>query len=324
MKKQFSLLFLGSFLLGSFLPLTASALIFNLPEKGNDLVGEIQAVTTEPEDNFNTLGRQFDVGYCELIEANPDVNPEDLPPGTPLTIPTRFILPNVPHQGIVINLAELRLYYFPSGTNEVWTYPIGIGRQGWVTPLCETTIASKKEKPTWIVPKSIQADRAAQGVELPDRVPPGPDNPLGDYALRLEKLRTYLVHGTNDPAGVGRRSSAGCVRMFPEDIEALFKHVKVGTPVRIINDSYKIGWSNEKLYLEAHLPLQEQQAELENDLSPIAQAILTAVSGNKRMVDWAKVERIVTWQTGIPYCIAKKPESVQNELEVVEENEEVS
>lgn len=280
------------------------ALVFTLPEKDSDIVGKVQEIITAPGDNFHTIGRRYDVGYYELIEANPDVNPDNTPEGTEIVIPSRFILPNGPRQGIVVNLPELRLYYFPPGENQVWTYPIGIGRQGWLTPTCTTTIVSKKEKPTWIVPKSIQADRAKQGVTLPDKVLPGPDNPLGDYALRLG-LITYLIHGTNDPDGVGRRSSAGCIRMFPEDVKDLFKSVKIGTSVRVMNDSYKLGWHYRKLYLETHLPLQEQQAEFDSDLTPMVQAILTATHEDKEIVNWDKVDEAVKCQSGLPLCISK-------------------
>lgn len=290
----------------------ASALVLPLPAKDNVVIGHMQTMQAEQNDDFNTIGRRFDVGFYQLVEANPEVNPNNICPGTEIIIPNRYILPNVARQGIVINLAELRLYYFPSDKNEVWTFPIGIGRQGWLTPLCVTHIVSKKEKPTWIVPKSIQADRAAQGVTLPDKVLPGPENPLGDYAMRLG-LQTYLIHGTNDPVGVGRRSSAGCVRMFPEDIETLFKHVKVGTPVRIINEPYKIGWNNNKLYLEAHLPLQEQKAKSDDDLTALASQILEATHHKKDIIDWPKVDDVSECHPGFPECIAILEKSPQND-----------
>lgn len=303
MKKLISILSMAFFALFTIYSPTAFALIFTLPPESVDVIGHVQKTVAEKGDNFNTIGRRYDVGYYALIEANPEVNPDTIPEGTAVIIPTRFIIPNVPRKGIIINLSELRLYYFPPEKNEVWTFPIGIGRQGWLTPTIITTIIAKKEKPTWVVPASIKADRAAQGVKLPDKVLPGPDNPLGDYALRLG-LPTYLIHGTNDPVGVGRRSSSGCVRMFPEDIEALFKAVKIGTQVHVINEPYKIGWIHEKLYLEAHLPLQEQQAELA-DLIPVAQLILTATHEDKDAVDWDKVDRMIESQSGIPRYIGK-------------------
>jgi L,D-transpeptidase ErfK/SrfK len=290
---------------GVFFSSATFALTFTLPEKGNSVIGHVQKIITEPGDDFNSIARLFDVGYCGLIEANPDIDPENVPPGTMITVPTRFILPNVPREGVIVNLAELRMYYFPKNQNEVWTFPIGIGRQGWLTPLRTTNIVSKKEKPTWVVPKSIQIDRAAQGVQLPDRVLPGPENPLGNYALRLGVgLETYLIHGTNEPKGVGRRSSAGCVRMYPEDIEFLFKHVEVGTPVRVINNAYKVGWNGNTLYLEAHLPLQEQQDGFDNDLTDVVQIILTAAHKNKELVNWDKVECVCNRHSGIPRPIS--------------------
>lgn len=286
---------------------TAAALVFPLPPKGVDVVGQLQTIMTDDTDDFHSISQDYNVGYYELVEANPGLNPDAIPKDTSVVIPSRFILPDAPREGIIVNLAELRLYYFPPGKNEVWTYPIGIGREGWLTPVCLTKVVSKKEKPTWIVPKSIHDDRAKQGVELPEKVSPGPDNPLGDYALRLGMLTSgaYLIHGTNDPSGVGRRSSSGCVRMFPEDIETLFKSVAVGTPVRILNNAYKIGWYYKNLYLEAHLPLQEQQAEFKRDLTPIVQSILTATEQNKDAVDWDKVQEIITDESGIPCCISQ-------------------
>lgn len=304
MKKLFYFIYAAIATIGICFSGNTYALVFTLPPQDSDIVGKIQEITTVSGDNFHTIGRRYDVGYYELIEANPDISPESIPEGTHVVIPTRFILPNAPRQGIIVNLPELRLYYFPPGENQVWTYPIGIGRQGWLTPTCTTTIISKKEKPTWIVPKSIQADRAKQGVKLPDKVLPGPENPLGDYALRLG-LVTYLIHGTNDPDGVGRRSSAGCIRMFPEDVKELFKPVKVGTPVRIMNDSYKLGWHYKKLYLETHLPLQEQKAEFDSDLTPMVQAIMTAAHENKETVNWDRVDEAVECQSGLPLCISK-------------------
>ncbi len=296
------------------------ALTFALPEKDNDIVGQVKEVTAEAGDSFAAIGRRYDVGYYELIEANPNVNPDNTPGGTTIVIPSRFILPNAPRKGIVINLAELRLYYFPPDKNQVWTYPIGIGRQGWLTPTCNTTIIAKKEKPTWIVPKSVKEDRAAHGVDLPDKVLPGPDNPLGDYAMRLG-LATYLVHGTNEPSGVGRRSSAGCIRMFPEDVEELFKSVKIGTPVHIVNDAYKVGWYYRKLYLEAHLPLQEQREGFDNDLTPVVEAILTATHENKDVVNWDAVNEVATFESGIPHCISRSAEAAPQE-ETADEKED--
>jgi L,D-transpeptidase ErfK/SrfK len=311
MKKRMLTIYTAFFALLSFYSSTIYALTFTLPPAANNVIGHVQKVVADEGDDFHTLGRRYDVGYYALIEANPDVNPDKIDEGTLIVVPTRFILPNAPHKGIIINLPELRLYYFPPGKNEVWIFPIGIGRQGWLTPTVVTTIIGKKEKPTWVVPASIKADRASQGVQLPDKVLPGPENPLGDYALRLG-LPTYLIHGTNDPVGVGRRSSSGCVRMFPEDIEALFKAVKVGTQVRVMNEPYKIGWDHEKLYLEAHLPLQEQQAELA-DLTPVAQMILNATHDNKDVVNWDKVDRMVECQSGIPHCIQKPSKPLEKE-----------
>jgi L,D-transpeptidase ErfK/SrfK len=234
---------------------SAFAQTFVLPSKNTMMVGNVTWTQALPGDTFNTLGRRFDLGYAELLEANPGVDPKHLAPGTIIVIPSRFILPPGPRHGLVINLAELRIYYYPAKRAVVETYPVGIGREGWDTPLGPSWIAQKMINPTWVVPPAIREDRKKEGVYLPKQVPPGPDNPLGGYALRLKQL-TYLIHGTNDSEGIGRRSSAGCLRMYPEDIEHLFPQIKTKDPVYIINVPNKLARQGHRLYLEAHVPLQ--------------------------------------------------------------------
>lgn len=224
----------------------ATALTFVLPAHGDDVVGHVQWTQALPGDTFNKIGRRYDMGYFELVEANPMINPDHPQPGSIIVIPSRFILPPKRH-GLVINLAELRIYYYPPHRHVVITYPVGIGREGWDTPLGPSWIAEKMRNPIWTVPESIRKDRAKEGVHLPVKVPPGPDNPLGGYAMRL-KQATYLIHGTNDSQGVGRRSSAGCIRLFPEDIESLFAEVARKEKVTIIDLPYKFGWEKHRLF----------------------------------------------------------------------------
>ena len=181
----------------------ASAAVFPLPPPGNDVVGSESTLIADGVADLHAIGRAHDLGFCELTEANPGISETAVPKkGTRLVLPGRFLLPRI-HEGVVINIAELRLFYFPAGESVVYTYPIGVGRVGWVTPIGRTRIVKKKVKPTWIAPKSVQAAAAAEGRIIPDQIPPGPDNPLGEYSLRLGFNEPYLIHGTNDPSGVG-------------------------------------------------------------------------------------------------------------------------
>lgn len=288
------------------------AATFSLPKADDDMVGNVQMAVVKTGDTFSTIARHYDVGYYQLVEANPHVNPDQPPVGTVLIVPSEYILPAV-HEGIVVNVAELRLYYFPKGQNSVMTFPLGIGRQDWETPLGVLSIVQKIKNPTWYVPDSIRADRAKSGVNLPKSVKPGPDNPLGNYALRLSKW-TYLIHGTNDPSGVGRRSSSGCLRMYPEDIQALFNLAFVGMPVRIIDLPYKAGWRQDKLYLEAHLPLQEMQVTDQGKYDElIKQAINDAIEKHPQiLVSWQDAKTIAAEQQGLPQVIGQLPMVASN------------
>lgn len=282
----------------------SAALIFPLPPAGTDVVGQVQITQALPGDSFSSIGRRFDVGYFQLVEANPGINPDQVPAGTIVVVPSKFVLPPVPRKGIVISLAELRLYYYPPNSNEVITYPVGIGRQGWSSPLGITKVVEKTVNPVWVVPDSIKQDRAKQGVFLPASVPPGPDNPLGGYRMRLGiENQTYLIHGTNDYTGVGRRSSSGCVRMLPEDVEELFQKVTVGTQVNIVNNAYKAGWSQGKLYLEAHEPLQEQQLNGDPLIATMKQVVQNAIKTHSGVVYWNKAEQVASSQNGVPQTI---------------------
>jgi L,D-transpeptidase ErfK/SrfK len=216
-----------------------------------------------------------------------------------VNLPTQFILPPGPREGIVINLAELRLYYYPPGEGRVITHPLGIGREGWSTPTGEFKITTKTPNPTWRPPETIRAEHAANGDPLPEVVPPGPDNPLGAYAMRLSNPQ-YLIHGTNRPWGVGMRVSHGCIRLYPEDIKTLFPQVAKGTPVRIINAPYKAGWLNGMLFIEAHPPLSEQLADGAS-LTPLIQAVLAAHGeGSQANLDWEQVRGIAKQHNGVP------------------------
>lgn len=239
----------------------ASAAEYSLPPAGTDLIGENRIVQVRPGESLADIARDQDVGHLEIRAANPALDFWLPDVGTVVHIPARHILPPANRSGIVLNLPELRLYYFPpagrAGDPErVITHPVSIGRMDWSTPLGETRISAKVRKPAWTPPASLHAEARAEGRSLPRVVPPGPDNPLGDFALRLA-LPGYLIHGTNRPYGVGMRVTHGCVRMYPEDIESLFPLVGVGTKVTILNEPVKVGWQGDALYIEVHAPLEE-------------------------------------------------------------------
>jgi L,D-transpeptidase ErfK/SrfK len=277
----------------------AAALTFTLPEQGNDLVGQTFKYTTRYEETFSDIARFYDIGYRQLMHANPSVDPWLPGEGTEIIIPQQYILPPGPREGIVINLAELRLYYYPKDRNEVITHPLGIGREGWSTPVGETRIIGKKKDPTWTVPASILKEHEEDGNPLPPVVPAGPNNPLGSHALYLG-IPGYLMHGTNKPFGVGMRVSHGCIRLYPEDIAPFFAEVAVGTPVRIINQPYKAGWKDGELYVQAHPPLIEEQQEHGINQTDLIVEVLRLLGNDERKPDWEQLQEFGDNQTGIP------------------------
>ena len=303
---------------------------------GDEVFGEVQVIEARHEDTFVSLARTYNVGYEELRQANPGVD-EWLPgEGTKISIPSLYVLPRAPQRGIVVNVAELRMYYFPAqsgplpegvapGSRRVITHPISIGRMDWSTPLGVTTITGKVANPSWYPPQSIRDEHAARNDILPRVVPPGPDNPLGLHAMRLG-LPGYLIHGTNKPSGVGMRVTHGCVRMFPEDIEALYKTVPTGTSVNIVNQPVKIGWKVDgTLYLEAHPALMESNVDgeavavteivdaaapsieepiQESPLTSLMRAYIAATEERHVDLDWDTAERIAQFGNGIPQAVS--------------------
>ncbi len=281
-------------------PLWAAAAEYPLPLPGNDIVGEISSVTTRYEDTLSDIARGHDLGYSEITEANPGIDPWLPGEGIEIILPTRFILPPGPRQGIVINLPELRLYYYPKGEHRVITHPLGIGREGWATPTGNARVTGKRANPTWTPPESIRREYEAKGTPLPKVIGPGPENPLGLHAIYLS-LPGYLLHGTNKPYGVGMRVSHGCIRLYPEDIASLFPRVPAGIPVRIINQPYKAGWLDGRLYLEAHLPLSEQRHSQKDAFPSVEQTIKEALSDHPDIhPDWKLIRSIVAEHRGVP------------------------
>lgn len=218
---------------------------FTLPPGAGDLVGQEDYLTGAKADTLADVAREFGLGHQEIRIANPAVEFWLLPDDARVLLPRRHVLPDAVREGIVLNVPEMRLYYYPQACAadqpcRVQTYPVSIGRMDWKTPLGTTRVTAKVENPSWTPPESIRQEAAAEGKQLPAVVPPGPDNPLGAHALYLD-LPGYRIHGTNRPYGVGMRVTHGCVRMYPEDIASLFGQVEVGARVQILDQPVKFG-----------------------------------------------------------------------------------
>ena len=296
--------YISIFLIGLLLE-TATADIYELPPEGFDVVGAVSTITARHEDTLVDIARRHGLGYEDIVRANPDLNPWLPGEGAEVILPTRFILPPGPREGVVLNLAEYRLYFYPKPKDGerayVMTYPISIGRMDWETPLGLTEVISKVVDPAWYPPKSVREEHAADGDPLPAIVPAGPNNPLGRFAMRLS-MPGYLIHSTNRPAGVGMRVSHGCIRMFPEDIEYLFDRVDISTKVRIINEPLKFGWSGDELVMESHPLLEESEKD---PLTSVTELFISATGERSGKLDWHLAEEVVDRSDGIPIPVGK-------------------
>jgi L,D-transpeptidase ErfK/SrfK len=278
---------------------------YPLPPPGESVIGEVIALPGDRRDTLSDIARRYNVGWDAIRQANPGVDAWMVDRDVPVILPTQYILPDAPREGIVLNLAEMRLYYFPPAKagqpREVVTYPASIGRMDWRTPLGATKIVRKTENPVWTPPASIKREHAEKGDILPDTVPAGDDNPLGRHALYLGHAG-YLIHGTNRPYGIGMRVTHGCVRLYPEDVEALFKKVPVGTKVLMLDTPFKAGWKGDVLYVEAHPAFNEEaEPEAHKDISPVRQVVLDAVRGQSHgPIDWTEIELIAREASGVP------------------------
>lgn len=287
-------------------PWTTFAAEYPLPAGPAAVIGELHSVEANYEDTLLDIGRRNGVGYEEIIAANPGVDPWIPGAGTRILIPSLFVLPDTPREGIVVNLPEHRLYYFPKPkpgqAPVVVTYPVSVGKMDWKTPLGLTHVADKRVRPTWYPPESVRREHEADGRPLPKAVPPGPDNPLGEYAMKLAiPGGAYLIHGTNLPAGVGMQITHGCIRMYPEDIEKFFQTIAVGTPVRILHQPYKMGWQGDTLYMEVHAPLLDQQDSEAQSLTSITRMLVVATRDRASVpIDWAGAEKVFRGATGVP------------------------
>jgi len=228
----------------------------------DDVVGIVQIIRARDEDTLSDIARRFNVGYEEIVSANPGVDPWLPKAGTEVVIPTEFVLPDAKREGIVINLAAMRLFYFPKikpgELQQVITHPIGIGRVGWRTPEGSTQIVSKTEDPAWTPTPAIRKEHAADGDPLPKVVPPGPDNPMGTHVLKLG-WPEYAIHGTNKPPSIGLRGTHGCLRLYPEDIVSIYDAVPVGTPVTVVNQPLLVGWRGDTLILQTYPVLEDDK-----------------------------------------------------------------
>lgn len=279
----------------------------------DDVVGAVQVTVASKEDTLPDIARRFNVGYEEIVRANPGVDPWLPGAGRNIVVPTRFVLPDAPREGIVINVAAMRLYFFPphkkGEPQTVYTYPIGIGKVGWSTPMGTTTIVGHEKDPIWRPSAALRKDHFNDnGEDLPAVVPAGPDNPLGKYEMRLG-WSSYLIHGTNKPYGIGLRSSHGCMRLYPEDIEKLYYMAPDGMPVRVVNQPFVFGFHDQQLYLQAYTVLEDdtrdwnhaQQKLLSHGL---ATHIQKSLKDSGTQIDWDSVSAITHSPRGIPVPVS--------------------
>jgi L,D-transpeptidase ErfK/SrfK len=258
------------------------------------------------EDTLLDVARRFDLGYVEIVAANPGTDPWIPGEGTNVVLPTVHLPPDAAPEGIIVNLADMRLYYFAEPGGSMQSFPIGIGREGLLTPLGSTEVVRKNKDPSWRPTPRMRAEDP----ELPEVVPPGPDNPLGNRAMYLGWPQ-YLIHGTNKPFGIGRRTSSGCVRMYPEDVEYLFDQIAIGTKVTVVDQPIKLSWIGDALYIEAH-PTQAQsdQIEASGRFDPILDSrvvdqVLAVAGSNAPALDWSRIRQATIERRGYPIRVTR-------------------
>lgn len=297
------------------LPTPVATHEFLFDPQHDDVLGRVQAVVIGADDTLPDIARRFNLGYEEILRANPGVDPWVPGAGRRIVLPTQFVLPDAPRTGIVVNIAAMRLYYFPKHANgepaRVITHPIGIGKVGWATPEGATEIRARVKDPVWTPPASVRKEHREDGEELPAKVPAGPDNPLGAYLFRLG-WPGYLIHGTNKPYGVGMRSSHGCIRLYPEDIARFYATVPIGTTVRVVNQPYVLGWRGDRLLVQAYGPLSDDRRDWDHgprvllerakgSRSPLWQK----VRARSAEIDWQAVRALAGSGRGLPVEVMK-------------------
>jgi L,D-transpeptidase ErfK/SrfK len=282
------------------LPVFAST--YYLPAASEALIGSVQYDSTRYNDNVVEVAKRYNLGVNQVANANPHIDPgRGFQAGESLKLPTAFILPPLPRQGIVINLSEMRLYYFPADSGIVKTYPVGIGKVGKTIPLTRTFVSRKVINPIWTPTSNIRAYNRQQGIILPAYIPPGPDNPLGPYAIYLG-IPEYRIHSTIFPESIGRRASFGCIRMNESDIKDFFPLISAKTPVNIVDIPTKVGWQGNKLFLEAHPPLEERPSFYSTYTGMVA-LIEEATRHRPAIINWELVAYLAKEQDGTPHEI---------------------
>jgi L,D-transpeptidase ErfK/SrfK len=287
---------------------SACGSVYTLPQDGSTLIGEDASMTTVYEDTLPDIAQRYSLGYYEIIRANPGVDVWIPGDGKQLTLPGRHILPPGPREGVVVNLPEHRLYFYPKSRRGeapvVITYPVSVGKMDWRTPLGVTRIVSKVRNPPWYPPESVRKEHADRGDPLPKVVPAGPDNPLGAFAMRLGiSSGSYLIHGTNNPRAVGMPVTHGCIRMYPDDVAALFPLVPVGTTVRLINEPVKVAWIEGQLLIEVHPPVDAEGQSVEPDLQVLEPLLDQELGNDSAAIHWDLARETLQAATGIPTVV---------------------
>jgi L,D-transpeptidase ErfK/SrfK len=287
----------------------SQATVYEIPADGSSVVGADTHMTAVYQDTLLDIARRNSLGYYEIIRANPGVDMWLPGAGKDIMLPGRRILPAGPHEGIVVNLPEHRLYYYPKSKKGekpvVITYPVSIGKMDWKTPIGETRVIQKEKHPNWYPPEGVRKEHLANGDPLPAVVKAGPDNPLGDYAMRLAAGGgTYLIHGTNNPMAVGMAITHGCVRMYPEDVAALFPLIPVGTKVWLVNEPVKVAFVDGELLMEAHPPVDDEgQNTSDPDLNLLSQKLDQALGSTTAAIHWDFAKEALQAANGIPTVV---------------------
>jgi len=286
----------------------ASAAQYPLKDADALMFGDVETITAHGEDTLPDLARRYGLGYEEILRANPGVDTWLPGEGTTIVIPGQRLLPPSVREGIVVNLPEHRLYYFPKPkkgeTPQVITYPVSIGKMDWNTPLGKTRVVDKRKNPTWTPPESVRKEHEERGDPLPPVVKSGPDNPLGLYAMRLGITPgAYLIHGTNNPIAVGMAITHGCIRMYPEDIEALFPLVPVNTPVWLLNEPVKVARVGGQVWLEVHPPVDAEGQRTDVDIEKFYSLANTALGETPAAIHWDFVLATLKEANGLPVMV---------------------
>ena len=284
------------------------ATVYELPVDGSSVIGTDEHVKSTYQDTLLDIARRYSLGYEEIIRANPGTDLWIPGEGKDILLPGQRILPPGPRDGIVVNIPEHRLYYYPKPKkNEkpvVITFPVSIGKMDWHTPLGQTRVIQKIKHPAWYPPESVRKEHEANGDPLPKVVPAGPDNPLGDYAMRLAVGDgAYMIHGTNNPMAVGMAVTHGCIRMYPEDVASLFPLIPVGTKVYLINEPVKTAFADGKLLLEVHPPVDAQGQSTAPDMQLLSERLDKVLGTTTAAIHWDFARQALQAATGMPVIV---------------------